>query len=82
MFTRILYVAFRHESFSTDFCYCYAKYNTQNSRLGNNCIGQEIYNYDNIRTYILLTIIQPGANSVFSTLIVLKGIIVISYSQK
>ena len=56
--------------------------NVQNSRLGNNCIGQEIYNYDNIRTYILLTIIQPGANSVFSTLIVLKGIIVISYSQK
>lgn len=51
--------------------------NIQNSRLGNNCIGQEIYN-DNIRTYILLTIIQPGANSVFSTLIVLKGIIVIS----
>ena len=56
--------------------------NTQNSRLGNNCIGQEIYNYDNIRTYILLTIIQQGANSVFSTLIVLKGIIVMSYSQK
>ena len=56
--------------------------NTQNSRLSNNCIGQEIYNYDNIRTYILLTTIQPGANSVFSTLIVLKGIIVISYSQK
>lgn len=52
--------------------------NIQNSRLGNNSIGQEIYNYDNIRTYILLTIIQPGANSVFSTLIVLKGIIVIS----
>ena len=56
--------------------------NTQNSRLGNNCIGQEIYNYDNIRTYILLTIIQAEPNSVFSILIVLKGIIVISYSQK
>lgn len=56
--------------------------NTQNSRLGNNYIGQEVYNYHNIRTCILLTIIQPGPNSVFSILIVLKGIIVISYSKK
>ena len=81
MFTRILYLAFR-QVFQQIFAIAMRSTNTQNNRLSNNCIGQEIYNYDIIRTYILLTIIQPGANSVFSALIVLKGIIVISYSQK